>query len=134
MEGDSMLDIVESTHVNAPVEVVWVLVTDITRHPEFGGPKSITKAIEFDGPLEVGARWLAHEKTGPRKFDAESEITKVDAPHELCWTSLPPMKDDNRGQGGRVQWRYSLSPEEGGTRLEHAAVALEPKRGARPLK
>ena len=67
-------------------------------------------------------------------IDAPSEITAVEREREFAWMSLPPMKDENRGRGGRVLWRYTLSPDGDGTRLEHAAVALEPKKGAAPLK
>ena len=129
-----MLDIVETITIAAPPAAVWALVTDVTRHPELAGPKSITKAIEFDGPVEVGKRWVAHEKTGPRRFDAESEITEVDEPRQFAWVSLPPMKEENRGTGGRVLWRYTLIPDAAGTRVEHGAIALEPKKGATPLK
>jgi uncharacterized protein YndB with AHSA1/START domain len=134
MEGDKMLDLAEAVHIEASPTDVWAVVTDVRRHPELAGPKSITKSIEFDGPVQVGAHWLAHEKAGPRRFDAPSEVTAVQAEHEFAWVSYPPMKEDSRGAGGRVLWRYTLSPENGGTRLEHAAVALEPKKGAAPLK
>ena len=119
MEGDKMLDLAEAVHIDAPPNDVWAVVT---------------KSIDFDGPIEVGAHWLAHEKAGPRRFDAPSEVTVVEQEREFAWVSFPPMKEDSRGAGGRVLWRYTLSPEDGGTRLEHAAVALEPKKGAAPLK
>ena len=134
MEGAKMLDLAEAVHIDAPPTDVWKVVTDVRRHPELAGPKSITKAIDFDGRVEVGAQWLAHEKAGPRRFDAPSEVTAVDPEHEFAWVSFPPMKEESRGSGGRVLWRYTLTPEGDGTRLEHAAVALEPKKGATPLK
>jgi uncharacterized protein YndB with AHSA1/START domain len=134
MEGDKMLDLAEAVHIDAPPSEVWSVVTDVRRHPELAGPKSITKSIEFDGAVRVGAQWVAHEKAGPRRFDAPSEVTAVEAEHEFAWVSYPPMKEESRGSGGRVMWRYTLSPEGEGTRLEHAAVALEPKKGAAPLK
>jgi uncharacterized protein YndB with AHSA1/START domain len=52
----AFVDVEESVQVAAPPERVWKLVTDNRRHPEFAGPKSITKVIDFDGPLEVGQR------------------------------------------------------------------------------
>lgn len=64
---------------------MWRLVTDIGRHPEFAGPKSITKAIEYEGPLVPGTRRVAHEKFGPQKFDAPSEITSTVTEKELSW-------------------------------------------------
>jgi uncharacterized protein YndB with AHSA1/START domain len=135
MEGDAISTVKESIHVDAPAEAVWRLVADVGRHPEFAGPKSITKEIEFDGRLEVGNRWLAHEKFGPQKFDAPSEITKVEPQRELAWVSYPPVKkEEMRGKGGRVLWSYVLSAEGGGTRLEHNMDVLEPRKGAASLK
>lgn len=129
-----LVDISESVHVDAPPAKVWALVTDVGRHTEFAGPKSITKVVEFDGPLEVGARWVAHEKFGPQKFDAPSEITKVDPDHEFGWVSFPPMKEENRGEGGRVLWSYLVEPDDAGTRLTHHMQVLEPRKGAGMLK
>lgn len=134
MEGDAMLQIRESITISAPPEVVWELITDISRHTEFAGPSSITKDIEFDGPVAVGARWIAHEQSGPRKFDAPSEITAVDEGERLEWVSFPPAKEDHRGKGGRVTWGYELTPAGNGTRLEHYTAVLEPRKGALKLK
>jgi uncharacterized protein YndB with AHSA1/START domain len=118
----------ESIEISAPPQVVWDLITDIRRRPEFAGPKSITKVIEFDGRVALGTRWVAHEKFGPQKFDAPPEITAVDEGNQLDWVSFPPMKEENRGKGGRVNWGYELSPTAAGTRLEHYMTVLEPPR------
>ncbi len=135
MEGDTISQVQESVLIDAPVGVVWDLVMDVRRHPEFAGPKSITKAIEFDGPLGTGSRWVAHEKFGPQRFDAPSEATNVVAEKEFSWVSFPPVKNESdRGRGGRVLWSYHLTPENGRTRLEHRMQVLEPRRGAGMLK
>ena len=134
MEGDVVSSFRESVEISAPPEVVWDLITDIPRHAEFAGPKSITKVIDFEGPVAVGSRWVAHEKFGPQKFDAPSEITVVDQGRRLEWVSFPPMKEDSRGKGGRVIWGYELSPATDGTRLEHYMTVLEPRKGAASLK
>lgn len=134
MEGDVLASFRESVEISAPPPVVWDVVTDISRHAEFAGPKSITKVIDFDGPVEVGSRWIAHEKFGLQKFDAPSEITAVEPGKRLEWVSFPPMKEDNRGKGGTVLWGYELSPAASGTRLEHYMTVLEPRKGAAMLK
>src|SRR4051812_23048559 len=102
MECDVLASFRESVEIAAPPQVVWDLITDIRRHAEFAGPKIITKVIDFDVNLAVVSRWIAHEKFGPQKFDAPSEITVVEQGRRLEWISFPPMKDDNRGKGGRV--------------------------------
>ena len=134
MEGDTVTSFRESIEIAAPPEVVWALITDIPRHAQFAGPKSITKVIDFDGPIEVGSRWVSHEKFGPQKFDAPSEITAVEDGRRLEWESFPPMKDENRGRGGKVVWGYELSPSGDGTKLEHYMTVLEPRKGAGMLK
>lgn len=134
MEGEVVTSFRESIDISAPPHVVWALITDIARHAEFAGPKSITKVIDFDGPVAVGSRWVAHERFGPQKFDAPSEITAVDEGKRLEWVSFPPMKEENRGQGGIVTWGYQLSPTDGGTRLEHYMTVLEPRKGAASLR
>jgi len=130
----AIVDISESVHVDAAPDLVWSLVSDINRHPQFAGPKSITKAIEFDGALVPGANWIAHEKFGPQKFDAPSEITQVDPGHELVWVSFPPMKDSDRGEGGRVFWSYTVEPDDQGTQLTHSMQVLPPEKGAWMVK
>lgn len=135
MEGDVLTQIRESITISAPPKVVWELVTDISRHTEFAGPSSVTKGIEFAGPVAVGARWIAHERVGPRKFDAPSEITAVDEERKLEWVSFPPVKkEEHRGTGGTVTWGYELTPAGDGTRLEHYTTVLEPREGAIKLK
>jgi uncharacterized protein YndB with AHSA1/START domain len=134
MEGDLIASFRESLDISAPPAVVWDLITDIPRHAEYAGPKSITKVIDFDGPVAVGSRWVAHERFGPQKFDAPSEITAVEPGSRLEWVSFPPMKEDNRGNGGRVIWAYELSPAAQGTRLVHSMSVLEPRKGALMLK
>ncbi len=127
---ETLVDIEESIHVDATPEEVWRLVTDVRRHPEYAGPKSITKVIDFDDTLHVGARWIAHEKFGPQKFDSPSEVTTWEPGHEFGWASFPPMKEANRGDGGRVLWSYTVTPEPDGTRLTHHMQVLPAAKGA----
>ena len=129
-----LVDITETVQIEAPPDVVWRLVTDVKRHPEFAGPKSITKDIEFDRPPQVGDRWIAHERFGPQKFDAPSDVTKVEPGHEFAWVSYPPFKEEKRGDGGRVLWSYVLEPAAGGTLLAHSMQVLPPERGATGMK
>ena len=103
MEGDVVTSFRESIGISAPPQVVWDLIIDIRRHAQFAGPKSITKVVDFDGPVAVGSRWIAHEKFGPQKFDAPSEITAVEQGKRLEWVSFPPMK---RGQPRKRRPRH----------------------------
>ena len=130
----TMVDITESVDIAAPPGRVWALVSDFSRHPELAGPKSITKKVDFTGPPRAGDRFVAHERFGPQKFDAPSDITVVEENRDLSWESFPPMKDANRGDGGKVLWSYHLEPQGAGTRLTHCMQVLEPRKGVLPLK
>ncbi len=129
-----LVDITESVQIDAPPDVVWRLVTDVKRHTEFAGPKSITKVIEFDGEPHVGDRWIAHEKFGPQKFDAPSDVIRLEPGREFAWVSYPPMKEANRGEGGRVLWSFVVEPAAGGTQLTHSMQVLPPQKGATSIK
>src|SRR5262249_6380430 len=67
-------------------------------------------------------------------FDAPSEITSVTPGRELAWVSYPPMKEANRGDGGKVLWSYRLDPDGDGTKLTHTMQVLLPAKGAGTLK
>jgi hypothetical protein len=122
----------ESIEIQASPDVVWGLVTDVVRHPEFAGPKSITKKIYFDGPLAPGAVFNADEKVGPQKFQAPSEIVTVDPEREFAWVSLPPAKDEDHQ--ARVRWSYELTPTATGTLLNHTSDIALPRKGATAIK
>jgi len=66
-----------------------------------------------------------------QKFDAPPEMSALGG---LERVSFPPMRESNRGEGGRVVWGYELSPAADGTRLEHYMTVLEPRKGAASLK
>jgi hypothetical protein len=122
----------ESIEIEASPGVVWGLVTDVRRHPEFAGPKSITKKIYFDGPLAPGSVFDADEKVGPQKFQAPSEIVTVEEPREFVWVSLPPAKDEDHQT--RVRWAYELTPSAKGTVLRHTSDIALPRKGATSIK
>lgn len=135
MEGDTLQSFSQSVHIAAPSELVWTLITNVGLHPEFAGPKSITKKIEPPDQLTVGARWIANEEFGPNKFDAASEVTALEPERLFEWVSFPPVKSEEfRGEGGKVIWGFRLEPSETGTRLEHYMSILEPKKGRRKTK
>lgn len=135
MQGDTMASFRESVEISAPPHVVWELISDIARHPEFAGPTSITKSIDFDGPLALGSRWVAKEAFGPNKFEAPSEVTAIEEGALLEWVSYPPVKsEEHRGKGGIVRWGYQLTPTAAGTELRHYMTVLEGRKGMGKVK
>ena len=84
MEGAKMLDLAEAVHIDAPLTDVWRVVTDVRRHPELAGPKSITKAIDFDGP-DVNS-WLVPSMFGGERYTAE--VSRIGGDDVASWKRL----------------------------------------------
>jgi hypothetical protein len=90
-------------HVSAPPEVVWDVLTDFGRWPEWN-PE--VKSMSFEGPLAPGSmfRWQA----GPGTI--VSTLEELDPPRYVRW----------RGRTMSIaaihEWR--LEPRDGGTHVE----------------
>jgi hypothetical protein len=97
--------------VSATASQVYDLVADLPRMGEWS-PECA--AVEWEdahaGPV-VGARFVGHSRTGPRKLIRRSRRGRVlvaDPGHEFAFATE---------EGGRegVVWRYRFEPVDGGT-------------------
>ncbi|MER7584802.1 SRPBCC family protein [Kitasatospora sp. NPDC097691] len=132
--------------VQAPVERVWELVTDIelpTRlSPEL---QRVAWLDGADGPA-LGARFEGHNRReGLPDWRTVSEVTEVTVVTEPAGSADPTrprafawavMDADGRyGEpvsetaGALARWRFDLTPEDGGTRLRQSVV-IGPGRSA----
>ena len=72
--------------VNAPVETVWALITDITLMPRFSGElQRVQWADGFDGP-RIGARFIGvnrHPNVG--EWTTTSTVVECDRPRIFSW-------------------------------------------------
>ena len=100
----------ESTHVEAPPEAVWALVTDLTRTGEWS---PVCTACVWDDPEAVaegpvvGAGFTGHNTSGGRSWETRCTVVAVDPPREFRWEV----------NGDLVRWGYLLAPADGGTEL-----------------
>jgi hypothetical protein len=99
--------------VSATASQVYDLVADLPRVGEWS-PECA--AVEWEdahaGPV-VGARFVGHSRTGPRKlirWSRRGRVLVVDPGHEFAFATE---------EGGRegVVWRYRFEPVDGGTRV-----------------
>jgi uncharacterized protein YndB with AHSA1/START domain len=104
MEGQATI------HVNASPEVVYDLVSDVTRMGEWS-PECV-KCEWLDGATgpQVGARFKGTNKMGP-----------------LTWSTSPTVLEADRGKSfafdaGATTWRYSFTPDNGGTSVTESFV------------
>jgi uncharacterized protein YndB with AHSA1/START domain len=96
-----------STHVDAPPERVWAIVTDIERmgewSPECTGGKWLRGAT---GPA-VGATFRGTNKRGLLRWFTHCKVAEADQPRHFAF--------DVRENGAR--WGYRFEPDAGGTTL-----------------
>ncbi len=118
----------ESIQIEAPIETVWEIVSDVARHHELAGSGEV-KAIRIDGPVNVGTGWEADEKVKfAGEFVARSECVEFDPPKVFSWKSFPPpMKSGNPKTAPDVTWWFRLEPSGSGTRLSHSFRVVEPR-------
>lgn len=93
-----------STEIVAPAEVVWLLVSDLTRMGEWSPETSkITWTKGSTGP-SVGASFKGTNRIGRRRWSTNGTITVANPPSELAWdvTSILGMKV--------AEWRYLIEP------------------------
>lgn len=99
-----MPDLEESVHVEAPAEVVWGLVGDLTRmgewSPENTGGKWLGGAT---GPA-VGARFKGSNRKGSLRWSTVSTIVACDEPARIEWdVTLGPLPV--------ARWGYRIEPD-----------------------
>ena len=94
--------------VNASPEVVYSLVSDVTRTGEWS---PTCRACEWEDPSEtgVGARFTGHNDNGARQWSTTSTIVAADPGRTFAWEV----------GAGYVRWAYLFQPVGGGTELTH---------------
>jgi hypothetical protein len=109
-----------SVHIDAPPDVVYALVADVTRTPEFS-------------PEILRCTWLGGA-TGPAvgaRFEAVNKVTRGPA-----WKNRPVVIAAQPGRefafsrtekfSGTLVWRYELAPDGDGTRLTESYEVTRP--------
>jgi len=125
-----------ATHIDAPPERVWRMVTDITRMGEWS---PVTYKCEWlDGATEpsVGARFKGWNKMAPARWWTVCEITAFEPGKLFEFRTVEVSKPFSLGVGQpreMTRWRYEFEPEDIGTRVtERYEVAFVPPLLAMP--
>lgn len=114
----------KETVVEASLQSVFDVVTDLTRHPDLAGSGEVLRVRkQTKGPIGVGTRFEADEdipvvvgRWSPTssKLVAESEVLEYDPPHTFTWKSAPQGQEPRK-----LQWWFRLSPDGRSTRVVH---------------
>jgi uncharacterized membrane protein len=99
--------------IEAPAERLYGMVADMPRMGEWSPETQRVEWLEGStGPAE-GARFIGHNKTGPRgfiKWSRRGRVLCADPGREFAFAT------EEGGTEG-VVWRYRFEPVEGGTRV-----------------
>ncbi|MHB8340574.1 MAG: SRPBCC family protein [Mycobacteriales bacterium] len=101
----------DSVTINATPELVYALVSDVTRTPEWS-PECVRVEWQDDAAeVRPGARFVGHNQQGGREWAMECVVDEVTPGHRFAFHTV-------RGGRTRTQWGYRLAPStSGGTVL-----------------
>jgi uncharacterized protein YndB with AHSA1/START domain len=102
--------------INAPVDRVWALISDISRMPQWSPQCRLMKAF---GPLRQGTRTINVNRRNFLYWPTTSTVTEV----------IPEKKLAFRVNTNNTVWTYELEPTENGTRVvesRHAENGVKP--------
>lgn len=119
MRQELTTDTVER-HIEAPPEVLYDLIADVTRTPEL--TPDILRVEWLDGATEpkVGARFKAKNTVGGRMtWHNKPVITTVEPGREIAWARTEPF-------AGTVEWRWRFDPDGTGTLVTQTYEVTDP--------
>lgn len=102
-----------SIAIDAPIEVVWSVFTDVERWPTWAS--SFTSVELIDGPMRLGAKARIRQ---PRLPTVVWEVTKWEPGRSWTWTATSP--------GARTEASHVLTRSGQGTIAEQSIVASGP--------
>jgi hypothetical protein len=109
-----------SRHIDATPEVLYALISDVTRTPEYS--PEVVKCTWMDGASgpAVGARFRAINHAG-RVPDWPNKpiVTIADVGRTFAF-------ERTEVGGGTVEWRYSFESDGAGTRVTESYTVLKP--------
>src|SRR4249920_2329646 len=102
-----------SITINAPIDVVWSVFTDVERWPTWAS--SFTSVELIDGPMRLGAKARIRQ---PRLPIVVWEVTKWEPGRSWTWTATSP--------GARTQASHVLTRSGEGTVAEQSIIPSGP--------
>lgn len=98
--------------IDAPIEKVWAVVSDITRVGQWSVECRSCDWIGDDRGPRVGARFRGRNRRNASRWTRTCEVVDVDPPHRFGWRTLP-----TRLLPDSTEWRFELVGDGDGTRL-----------------
>lgn len=96
--------------VPAPPDVLWRIVSDVTRTPEYSPEVTACRWLGGATGPAVGARFAATNTVGGRRFTNRPVVTAVEPGRLFAFARTEPF-------AGTVAWRWAFAPHDDGTRV-----------------
>ena len=109
------------TDVDAPVDSVYRVITDIDRLPEWN--KEIGQVHESPEAMGPGAQWVVEIHAMGTHWRSRSEVVEVDAAGGVF--AYRSVSDD--GNPSFADWRWELTPTDEGRTHVVVAVSANPR-------
>lgn len=113
--------------IAAPADDVYDLVSDVTRMGEWS---SVCHSCVWEPGSHspaVGARFVGHNRQGEREWSANCQVISAEPGKEFAFATLVPDSDEPLW---RTVWRYTITPEDDGTRLTESFEVVNPPPAA----
>ena len=122
-----MIDVIVEGSVAAAPEVVWPLVSDPARMPEWFAFAERVEVLEGDG---VGQRRRQHGHWGSKASEVDQEIVAWEPPRRLAWRHLAERLDGRPAPRFAAETEFSieLAPEGAGTRVRMRSAQVPASR------
>lgn len=117
LEGEASL------HVDAPPDVVYALVSDVTRTGEWSPECYRAKWLGGASGPAVGARFRGWNRWRLARWPRTVEVLSADPGRQFAFRTVPDALTSDS-----TTWHYQLQPEDGGTRLTESYHITAPLR------
>jgi uncharacterized protein YndB with AHSA1/START domain len=106
-------------HINAPPELVYDLVADVTRMPELSPEIARSTWLTPSAGARPGARFKAINQAGRLRWPNRPIVLTADRGREFSFARTEPF-------AGTITWRYRFTPDGQGTTVTESYEVIEP--------
>ena len=112
-----------SRSINASAEVVWAMISDVTRMGEWSPETTSCSWLKGATAPSVGATFKGNNQNGKKTWSTVSKVSQCEPAKSFVFdVSVGPLKIS--------RWAYSIAPGEGGGDSCTVTVTWTDQRGA----